>query len=303
MKVKGNLEALDCTGKIRYPHVVTKASSFQLTKGSKNLGMYYVSLPLDHSKSSPSPHLKQAGMTITAAHAFCKRCGVHIFRAPDSRTNILEVNVNCLDSSSTNGRDALEKLQMSFYDSNQKLGGGIPIENQWNKKQHQVEYEDNKQNPFVSSSTGNRDDTGISSPSIQKYYDNLPLSPTETVSTAFLSSSAQSFLTEQQRSDQESSSMDSSSNGSNISNPLLYASSISNQNNIHHGFGHWTTTSPSVQALSTNINTPIVSGKAPNERIKNVNTSIEPSIHTPILQHQLKYYMKRHLKTEGEQER
>jgi hypothetical protein len=37
---------------------------------------------------------------VVAAHTFCSRCGVHILRAPNSDTDKLEVNTNCLEDRS-----------------------------------------------------------------------------------------------------------------------------------------------------------------------------------------------------------
>jgi len=80
--------AKDCKGKIRYPHITTNGDNFQLTSGTSHLSVYYVQLPEGNSKK---------GKNI-AAHTFCNRCGVHILRAPDPKSNELEVNTNCLDT-------------------------------------------------------------------------------------------------------------------------------------------------------------------------------------------------------------
>ena len=46
LKLKGNIKALDCTGKIRFPHIITSASELLLTQGSSFLHMYYIDLSL-----------------------------------------------------------------------------------------------------------------------------------------------------------------------------------------------------------------------------------------------------------------
>ena len=63
------LEAFDCKSKIRYPHLTSNAQTFNVVRGTRFLKIYYVTLAKTEMKS-------------TAAHGFCSRCGVHIFRAP-----------------------------------------------------------------------------------------------------------------------------------------------------------------------------------------------------------------------------
>ena len=64
--------------------------------------------------------------TIIAAHTFCNQCGVHIFRAPDSRKNTLEVNANCLDSTK-HGKSNLDNLNQESVsiDSTLQDSGGM----------------------------------------------------------------------------------------------------------------------------------------------------------------------------------
>lgn len=56
--------------------------------GARYLSVYYVNLAAETK-----------GHAI-AAHTFCSKCGVHILRAPNSNSDRLEVNTNCLDDKS-----------------------------------------------------------------------------------------------------------------------------------------------------------------------------------------------------------
>lgn len=199
--------------------------------------------------------------TIIAAHTFCNQCGVHIFRAPDSRKNTLEVNANCLDSTKK-GKSNLDNLKISFYESETKLGSGKAIIDQWN---------DNIQQP----------------PS-QKYFATTTLLATGTESTAVVSNSSQSLSSEPNRADQESVSMDSASQDSG---GMVY--------NSGYGISAWAVGS-SLRSSPVKIEAPITSSEAKNRSVS--TPSKESTIHEPMLQHQLKYYMKRHLspsKSEG----
>jgi hypothetical protein len=116
-----NIAALDCGGKIRYPHYPTTADKFQLTKGSRHLKMYYVTVNNVSEDGSPT------GTTCMAAHTFCGRCGVNLLRAPDSTMDALEVNVGCLE------RDGYATVDVEYYRSDDKvgLGAGAPLPHQW----------------------------------------------------------------------------------------------------------------------------------------------------------------------------
>lgn len=111
-------------GKIQYPHLQTVADNFNLTEGTEFLQIYYITLPSSKSElDQPKVKLRD----ITAAHAFCKRCGVHILRAPDSSSDVLEINSNCLDGDETWER--MRRLKVEIGGSS--LGSGVPIEGQW----------------------------------------------------------------------------------------------------------------------------------------------------------------------------
>jgi len=116
-----NIAALDCGGKIRYPHYPTTADKFQLTKGSRHLKMYYVTVNNVSEDGSPT------GTTCMAAHTFCGRCGVNLLRAPDSTMDALEVNVGCLE------RDGYATVDVEYYRADDKvgLGAGAPLPHQW----------------------------------------------------------------------------------------------------------------------------------------------------------------------------
>jgi len=115
LRAPSHLSAKDCQGKIRYPHIYTTASNFQLTSGTESLSVYYVRLP-SHKTTNPKPPSNNINASSSssstssssdddestekgniAAHTFCNRCGVHILRAPDPKSNELEVNTDCLD--------------------------------------------------------------------------------------------------------------------------------------------------------------------------------------------------------------
>ena len=125
---------LDCPGKIRYPHILSDASKFQLTKGSSFLQVYYVTLPRhlsetdrDERHAELNNNNSKSSNSTVAAHAFCNRCGVHILRAPDSKKHCLEVNVHCVDD--------IDKYSVSFNDSSEHLSAGVAVPDQWNDEE------------------------------------------------------------------------------------------------------------------------------------------------------------------------
>lgn len=122
--------AFDSPGKIRYPYVVTGDADFQLTSGSQFLGVYYVTLPPPAEEDCVGDDL------VTAAHTFCKRCGVPILRAPDSTGNCLEVNANCLDLPVGEG-----ETSVFFKETDERgLAAGMPISSQWDKNNHNPHF-------------------------------------------------------------------------------------------------------------------------------------------------------------------
>ncbi len=62
--------------------------------------MYYVNLDDNNNHSHSHTPINQNSNhhnSVIAAHTFCSRCGVHILRAPNSHSDMLEINTNCLD--------------------------------------------------------------------------------------------------------------------------------------------------------------------------------------------------------------
>jgi hypothetical protein len=107
-------------GKIGYRHSRIRAKSFRFVKGAHLVNMYYV------NKSTPKGKDSEIG-----AHSFCSRCGVHFLHAPNSRSNALDVNVDCL-----NQMDA--KIKSSRKTVN--LSAGVSVEDQWEDQDNSHRY-------------------------------------------------------------------------------------------------------------------------------------------------------------------
>lgn len=78
LRAKPDFEAIDCPGKIRYPHIVVESSAFKITRGSKFLQMYYVDVSKEDFPQDINGFLNvsddtNARESTTAAHAFCMR--------------------------------------------------------------------------------------------------------------------------------------------------------------------------------------------------------------------------------------
>ena len=75
LRAKPDFEAIDCPGKIRYPHILVESTEFKITRGSKFLQMYYVNVPNDDFPQDGSYIRDGSGCceSTTAAHAFCMR--------------------------------------------------------------------------------------------------------------------------------------------------------------------------------------------------------------------------------------
>jgi len=106
------LEAVDSPGKIRYPHIPTTATQFQLLRGENEVKFYYVNDKSDSSVGSTiaseeqpdynfenddDQHNNRTQQQSSGAHGFCVNCGVHILRAPSRSSEDLEINANCLE--------------------------------------------------------------------------------------------------------------------------------------------------------------------------------------------------------------
>lgn len=110
-----SIEAKDGTGKIHYPHVQVPASDFRFLAGGDELNMYYISVPAATDTKGVEP--------LTAAFAFCGRCGCHVLHAPGAHSKTLDVNVDCLDSA--------EGTTLQIAPTKHNLSQGVPISNQW----------------------------------------------------------------------------------------------------------------------------------------------------------------------------
>lgn len=129
LRAKPYFDALDCQGKIRYPHVSVESSAFRLTKGTRYLKMYYVKLSQINAFGEEED--------VTAAHAFCKRCGVPILRAPDSSKDCIEVNVNCINNTPVDSKSACFRNEINPN----SLGAGVAIKDQWKNDKVQADHE------------------------------------------------------------------------------------------------------------------------------------------------------------------
>lgn len=98
-------------GKLKFPRVKTIARHFQLIEGTQHMKMYYLSIE------------KEEHGNVLCAHSFCERCGVHILRAPNSKSDQLEVNALCLDNKDNNIVIVTSK--------DKPEPAGIPIPTQW----------------------------------------------------------------------------------------------------------------------------------------------------------------------------
>ena len=79
--------------------------------------MYYVSVPA----ISGSEYGIESSV---GAHTFCSRCGVHILQAPNPDSNMLLVNVSCVEDAKTN----------LSWSQEPELSSSIPVENQWEEE-------------------------------------------------------------------------------------------------------------------------------------------------------------------------
>jgi len=84
-----HLTSFDCKSKIRYPHIPATSKTFNLVRGTTFLQIYYVTLTKSPAQDK-------------AAHGFCSRCGVHIFRAPSPTVDVIEVRHHIKSQSNHN---------------------------------------------------------------------------------------------------------------------------------------------------------------------------------------------------------
>mmetsp|Transcript_17029 Transcript_17029/g.34176 ORF Transcript_17029/g.34176 Transcript_17029/m.34176 type:complete len:618 (-) Transcript_17029:115-1968(-) len=124
-----HLQAVECPGKIRYPHIPTTADRFRLVRGASDMRFYYNNtVPLGDlqeeveegahsvvgsytygdggSNSRKNANSRQNNQQQSCgAHAFCGNCGVHILRAPSQDSDVLEINANCLEDNHGPGQE------------------------------------------------------------------------------------------------------------------------------------------------------------------------------------------------------
>lgn len=118
------IKAKDGQGKIHYPHTHVHAPDFRFIAGEAMLKIYYVLVPAATSALGVEPN--------TAAFTFCSRCGVHILHAPNALSNMVDVNVDCLDAGT--------KWLMSKHKRN--LSQGVPALDQWKRPTGTIDSDD-----------------------------------------------------------------------------------------------------------------------------------------------------------------
>lgn len=112
-----------------------KASDFRIMAGGSNLKMYYVSVPASGSTLGVAPD--------TAAFTFCSRCGVHVLHAPNANSNMLDVNVECLDTATN----------WSLSKTKHNLSQGVPASGQWKHHFEDVCSDEGDENLSIALST------------------------------------------------------------------------------------------------------------------------------------------------------
>jgi hypothetical protein len=79
--------------------------------------MYYVSVPaISGAEYGIEP--------TVGAHTFCSRCGVHILHATNPDSDVLHVNVSCVEKAKTN----------LSWSQRPELSSGVPVANQWEEE-------------------------------------------------------------------------------------------------------------------------------------------------------------------------
>ncbi|KAM3574954.1 hypothetical protein VYU27_003081 [Nannochloropsis oceanica] len=91
------LKALDCPGRVRYPHVFVPVSSFQPLADLRLLTLF----------SARGGGLASHNVVV---HAFCTSCGVPVFRASDGAIDTLVVNIECLRG------ESVKSLEVTYYE-------------------------------------------------------------------------------------------------------------------------------------------------------------------------------------------
>ena len=121
-----------------FPNCSTTANDFKFTNGTEFLSVYYVNIPIQ--KCTRVDAIQALIEKQVAAHTFCSRCGVHILRAPDNRSNALEINTNCLDDFHNDKGDRIDDLKLTVsFDADidgRGVGSGLAVKNQWSKDEN-----------------------------------------------------------------------------------------------------------------------------------------------------------------------
>ena len=92
-----DLKALDCPGRVRYPHIFVPVSAFQPLADLRLLTLY----------SARGGGLASPNVVV---HAFCTSCGVPVFRASDGAIDTLVVNIECLRG------ESVRSLEVTYYE-------------------------------------------------------------------------------------------------------------------------------------------------------------------------------------------
>lgn len=120
------------------------------------MSVYYVDL-CDDDASNMYEH--QFEHHVTAAHTFCNRCGVHILRAPNSHSNKLEINTNCLDDFKgvKDHKNSFVSINITYQEKKDWLamGEGTPIQD--NSRAKHADEEKMCDDEFSSLSIRNND--------------------------------------------------------------------------------------------------------------------------------------------------
>jgi len=89
---------IEGSGKIPYPRTLVEPENFALRKGHEALQTYYMNNNGRNSNGRVVDNYD--GSNDVAAHTFCGSCGVHLLYAPSSKSNLLYLNVDCLQRGS-----------------------------------------------------------------------------------------------------------------------------------------------------------------------------------------------------------
>jgi len=264
-------------GKMRFPNCSTTANDFKFTNGTEFLSVYYVKIPIQ--KCSTRVDAIQALIEKqVAAHTFCSRCGVHILRAPDNRSNALEINTNCLDDFHDDKGDRIDglKLTVSFdVDIDERgVGSGLAVKNQWSKDEIDEDEVDTLYDDD-SLATNKSLTTNKSS----KYRPDTPRSQDTTITAGdTLFSSSSSVRT-------------SHTTGILYDDDTSRASVLQTMKNSDT-FGSMPPETPTISTPRSTVSSPVI---VPGGEFTTSNGT-----HSLVMREQLKYYMEKHITPQPE---